>query len=289
MLRRVARRLTSASLNLADSAPPRLHFMASDSALAAASLVRLRAQLPASLLAASASDADVIVVLGGDGFLLETLHRTMALQKRIYGLNCGTVGFLLNKLQLDEDGAVDEDSGGGLSLIDRIAQAEETILHPLEMTATTSLGVQRHLAINEVSLLRQTRQAANIRIYIDGVVRCDNLVADGVIVATPAGSTAYNLSAQGPIVPLGVNLLALTPLSAFRPRRWKGALLASKSRIRLETLQPHKRPISATADWGEVRDVLDVEIVERRDISLHMLFDKAHNLEDRILNEQFIT
>lgn len=257
--------------------------MASDSPLAVASQARLRAQVPLSSQATTASEADVIVVLGGDGFLLETLHRTMALKKPLYGMNCGTVGFLLNKLHLDGDA---EDR---CSLLSRIEQAEETVLHPLEMTATTSLGVQKHLAINEVSLLRQTRQAANIRIYIDGVVRCDNLVADGVIVATPAGSTAYNLSAQGPIIPLGVNLLALTPLSAFRPRRWKGALLNSKSRIRLETLQPQKRPISATADWGEVRDVLDVEIVERRDIALHMLFDKAHNLEDRILNEQFIT
>jgi NAD+ kinase len=279
-------------MHLVTSPTPRLFFMASDSPLAASSLVRLRALVPASLQATSASDADVIVVLGGDGFLLETLHRTMALKKRIYGMNCGTVGFLLNKLHLDDDDVVVAVGSAGdvaESLIDRIEQAEETVLHPLEMTATTSLGVQKHLAINEVSLLRQTRQAANIRIYIDGVVRCENLVADGVIVATPAGSTAYNLSAQGPIVPLGVNLLALTPLSAFRPRRWKGALLASKSRIRLETLQPQKRPISATADWGEVRDVLDVEIVERRDISLHLLFDKAHNLEDRILNEQFIT
>lgn len=256
--------------------------MASDSALAQSSLVRLRTQVPSSSRVSSANEADVIVVLGGDGFLLETLHRTMALHKPIYGLNCGTVGFLLNKLHLDGEAV-------GESLVDRIAQAELTTLHPLEMTATTSHGVQRHLAINEVSLLRQTRQAANIRIYIDGVVRCETLVADGVIVATPAGSTAYNLSAQGPIVPLGVNLLALTPLSAFRPRRWKGALLASKSRIRLETLQPQKRPISATADWGEVRDVLDVEIIERRDIGLRLLFDKAHNLEDRILNEQFIT
>lgn len=270
---------SAAELNVSSGARvvlQKLCFMAGEQAVAQTALAELRRLYPAHK-AVSASEADVIVALGGDGFLLEVLHRTMSLHKPIYGMNCGTVGFLLNQRQIDS------------ALAERILMAEQTVLHPLEMTATTSSGVQKHLAINEVSLLRQTRQAANIRVHIDGIVRCDTLVSDGVIVATPAGSTAYNLSAQGPIVPLGVNLLALTPLAAFRPRRWKGALLSSSSRIRLETLQPQKRPISATADWVEVRDVLDVEVVERRDIALRLLFDTAHNLEDRILNEQFIT
>ncbi len=254
----------------------KLCFMAGAQPTAQAVLGELRKMFPEHRNFTPA-DADVIVALGGDGFLLEVLHRTMDVQKPVYGINCGTVGFLLNQRNIDE------------ALVERILLAEQTVLHPLEMTATTVLGVQKHLAINEVSLLRQTRQTANVRVLIDGIERCENLVSDGVIIATPAGSTAYNLSAQGPIIPLGVNLLALTPLAPFRPRRWKGALLPSNSRITLETLQPQKRPISATADWVEVRDVLQVEVVERRDITLRLLFDASYNLEARMLQEQFIT
>ncbi len=220
--------------------------------------------------------ADVIVALGGDGFMLRTLHQYMCRNLPIFGMNYGSVGFLMNAYRLAD-------------LPHRLEVAETAVLHPLRMTAQDALG-DRHqaLAINEVSLLRETRQAAKIRISIDGRVRLDELACDGVIVATPAGSTAYNLSAHGPIIPLNVDILALTPISPFRPRRWRGALLPRRAKVRLEILEHDKRPVSAVADLTEVRDVVDVEIVEAPEVNLQLLFDPEHNLEERILDEQFI-
>jgi NAD+ kinase len=224
---------------------------------------------------AAPDEADVIVALGGDGFMLQTLHRHMNLEIPIYGMNQGTVGFLMNSFEAD-------------GLLDRIDRAETAVLHPLRMKATQESGsMQEALAINEVSLLRQSRQAAKISISIDGRVRIPELVCDGVLVATPAGSTAYNLSAHGPILPLDAGVMALTPISAFRPRRWRGALLPRNAKVEFEILDPYKRPVSAVADTTEVRDVVVVSIYEERSIALRLLFDPEHNLEERILNEQF--
>jgi NAD+ kinase len=221
-------------------------------------------------------EAEIIVALGGDGFMLETLHDNIERGARIFGMNCGTVGFLMN--------AYDEER-----LPERLSKAEEVTLRPLRMTAETLGGeTLEALAINEVSLLRESRQAAQIRIEVDGILRMPELICDGVLVATPAGSTAYNLSAHGPIVPIGAPLLALTPISAFRPRRWRGALLPNTARVVFEALQPRKRPVSATADYTEVREVLRVEVVEDQSISLRLLFDPEHNLEQRIIQEQFV-
>ncbi|MCJ9430178.1 NAD kinase [Kordiimonas marina] len=221
------------------------------------------------------SEADVIVALGGDGFMLQTLHTYMGQNVPIFGMNKGTVGFLMNEYQDDD-------------LIARIGQAERFTLHPLRMRATRCDGeIVEYLAVNEVSLLRETRQAAKIRIAIDGKVRLPELVGDGVLVATPAGSTAYNLSAHGPIIPMGADLLALTPLSAFRPRRWRGALLPSSVNVELTVIHPQKRPVSAVADMHEVRDVRHVFIEEARDVSLNLLFDAEHSLAERIFTEQF--
>ncbi len=220
-------------------------------------------------------DAQVIVALGGDGFMIETLHRYVRCDAPIYGMNRGTVGFLMNAYALD-------------GLMERLAGAELTVLHPLRMVASSEDGsTVEALAINEVSLLRETRQAAKIRILVDDRVRLPELVCDGVLVATPAGSTAYNLSAHGPVIPLGSSLLALTPISAFRPRRWRGALLTSRASIRFETVEPWKRPVSAVADFTEVRNVRDVRVSEDRGVRLKLLFDPQHNLEERIVGEQF--
>lgn len=225
----------------------------------------------------SPADADVIVVLGGDGFMLETLHKTMKKNKKIYGMNRGTVGFLMNTYARD-------------GLFERLKRAQDVILHPLNMQAETVDGeIFEALAINEVSFLRETRQAAKLRISIDDVVRLPELVCDGLIVTTPAGSTAYNLSASGPILPLGADLLAMTPISPFRPRRWRGAILPHTACIVVEPIHPHKRPVSAVADSVEVRDIVRVSIHEERNRRLHLLFDPEHNLEERILNEQFMT
>ena len=223
------------------------------------------------------AEADVIVVLGGDGFMLETLHKTMKKNKKIYGMNRGTVGFLMNTYARD-------------GLFERLKRAQDVILHPLNMQAETVDGeIFEALAINEVSFLRETRQAAKLRISIDDVVRLPELVCDGLIVTTPAGSTAYNLSASGPILPLGADLLAMTPISPFRPRRWRGAILPHTACIVVEPIHPHKRPVSAVADAVEVRDIVRVSIHEERNRRLHLLFDPEHNLEERILNEQFMT
>ena len=220
-------------------------------------------------------DADVIVALGGDGFMLESLHGFIDRGVPIYGMNRGTVGFLMN--DYNEEG-----------LIERLEAAEVTVLHPLQMIAKTVDGeTTTALAINEVSVLRQSRQASKIRISIDGKVRTPELICDGVLVATAAGSTAYNLSAHGPILPVGSDILALTPISAFRPRRWHGALLPAHAKISFAVLEAEKRPISAVADYTEVRNVVEVDVAERRDISLSILFDAGHGLEERIINEQF--
>jgi NAD+ kinase len=220
-------------------------------------------------------DADVIVALGGDGFMLQTLHETLQLDIPIYGINRGTFGFLMNEYNIE-------------GLEERIENAMSYNLHPLRMRATCVKGKKHNfLAINEVSLLRETRQAAKIRITVDEKVRMEELVADGVIVSTPAGSTAYNHSAFGPIIPLGSNVLALTAISAFRPRRWHGALLPHDSTVVFDILWHKKRPVSAVADMQEVRDVIQVEISEARDVTFTLLFDKEHNLEERIFMEQF--
>jgi NAD+ kinase len=250
---------------------PSLSFVASE---------RPEAQLARRLLIArygsvDVDQADVIVALGGDGFMLETLHADLKRRTPVYGMNRGSVGFLMNDYEEDD-------------LPARIAAAGRAVIYPLQMDATVESGeVSSGLAINEVSLLRQTRQSAKIRISIDGKVRLDELSCDGCMVATPAGSTAYNLSAHGPIIPLDSRVLALTPISAFRPRRWRGALLPHEARVTFEVLEADKRPVSAVADNLEVRRVARVEIRERRDIALVMLFDAGRSFEERVLAEQF--
>jgi len=219
--------------------------------------------------------ASVAVTLGGDGSMLETLHRVLERRIPVYGMNCGSVGFLMNTF--DED-----------DLPDRLSRAQPTELHPLRMRATTRAGeVCEALAFNEVSLLRQLRQSAKIRIVVDGTVRLAELTCDGVLIATPAGSTAYNLSAHGPIVPLSTNLLPLTPISAFRPRRWRGALLPSTARVLFEVLEADKRPTAAVADFTEVRDVEAVAVQEDRSVTVTVLFDPDRGLSERIIAEQF--
>jgi NAD+ kinase len=253
------------------AALPRLTILAAETAEAQAAQARLVARWGQH----PPEDADVIVALGGDGFLLETLHRCVGRDRPVFGMNCGSVGFLLNDFH-------EEDLPG------RVGAARKVLLHPLRMRATTTDGkVHEALGINEVSVLRQTRQTAKLRITIDKVERISELICDGAIVSTPAGSTAYNLSAHGPIIPLGAGILALTPISAFRPRRWRGALLPQRAMIVLDILEVAKRPVSAVADSTEVRNVVRVEIAEDRDVSLSLLFDPGKTLEERILKEQF--
>ena len=249
----------------------RLAFVASERPEAQDALAQLKARYGST----PEADADVVVALGGDGFMLETLHRTLPTGKPIYGMNRGSVGFLMNDYQEDD-------------LPARVAAAERTAIHPLKMHVECVDG-SRHeaLAINEVSLLRQTHQTAHLRIQIDGKERLKELACDGVLVATPAGSTAYNLSAHGPIIPLDAKVLALTPISAFRPRRWRGALLHHTAKVRIEVLEPERRPVSAVADNFEVRRVTDVQIAEDRSVGLVMLFDEGRSLEERVLAEQF--
>jgi NAD+ kinase len=249
-----------------------LSFRAAETPEAQAAL----AELAARYGQAPPERAEVIVALGGDGFMLDTLRAGIERPVPIYGMNLGTVGFLLNDYRLE-------------ALPARIAAAGSVTLHPLRMRARCRDGrVQHGLGINEVSLFRETRQAAHLTIEIDGVVRLEQLICDGVLVATPAGSTAYNLSAHGPILPTSANLLALTPISAFRPRRWRGALLPSQTRFVLRVINPDKRPVSAVADHTEIRDVVEVEVWEDRSIDLTLLFDPEHNFEERILKEQFV-
>jgi len=219
--------------------------------------------------------ADVIVALGGDGFMLRTLHRTMQLNRPVYGMKLGTVGFLMNHYHKDD-------------LLIYLNRAQPTLLRPLLMEALSESGTTIvSLAFNEVSLLRQTKQAAHIRVSLNGEIKLEELICDGIIVSTPAGSTAYNLSAHGPILPLSSQLLALTPISPFRPRRWRGAILRGNTVVKFDILDPYKRPVSATADSNEVRDVVEVTIRESADKTMTLLFDPEHNLDDRILNEQF--
>ena len=223
----------------------------------------------------SHEEAQVIVALGGDGFMLETLHASLACGKPIYGMNRGSIGFLMNDFEEND-------------LLARINAAERAVIHPLAMTALDAQGrTYNALAINEVSLLRQTRQTAKLKVSIDGKVRMAELFCDGLLVATPAGSTAYNLSAHGPIVPIEAKVLALTPISAFRPRRWRGALLSQNAKVRIEVLEAEKRPVSAVADNFEVRDVVEVQVAEDRSRSLTMMFDAGRSLEERMLAEQF--
>ncbi|GAC1343942.1 MAG: NAD kinase [Acetobacteraceae bacterium] len=256
-----------------DRTPARVAFAAAPTPLAAESKARLVAQLGDY----AAADAEVIVCLGGDGFMLEVLHRLLVAGSRtpVYGMNCGSVGFLMNSYAENDLSA-------------RLSRAQAAVLHPLRMHAVTVAGVvEEALALNEVSLLRQLRQAAKIRITVDGRVRLQELICDGVLVSTPAGSTAYNLSAHGPIVPLSANLLPLTPISAFRPRRWRGALLPSTADVVFEVLEREKRPVAAVADFTEVRDVASVAVSEDRSIFTTVLFDPDQGLSERIVAEQF--
>ena len=224
-----------------------------------------------------AADADAIIALGGDGFMLRTLRRNMTLVRRglpVYGMNKGTIGFLMNEYTEGD-------------LLDRLNAAEAATVKPLKMTAKGAGGTFEELAFNEVSLYRQTQQAAHIKISVDGKTRLERLIADGVMLATPAGSTAYNLSAHGPVVPLGAHILALTPISAFRPRRWRGALLNADATVEFEISDPEKRPVAASADNLEMRNITHVKVAQDHGTSLTLLFDKEHGLGEKILREQF--
>ena len=249
----------------------RIHFVASPIPDAKVALERLAAKYGN----VTPQDADVIVALGGDGLMLQTLHRFMTMGKPIYGMHRGTVGFLMNEFYYDD-------------LPEHLAKARVTVIHPLLMRAHDDDGdtIEFH-AFNEVSLFRQTYQAARLRILIDGEERLPELVADGLLLATPAGSTAYNLSAQGPIIPINSPLMALTAISPFRPRRWRGALLPDTARVRIDVLEPEKRPVAAVADHDEVRAVCSVDIQMDHGIAMQMLFDPGHSLDERILREQF--
>jgi NAD+ kinase len=252
---------------------PRVAFVASDAEAAQRALRDLRQRYGTI----DPEWADVIVPLGGDGFMLETLHRFVGSGKPVFGMHRGSVGFLMNPYRLD-------------GLCERLVSATPVELHPLEMIARQTDGRgHRAIAFNEVSLLRETRQAAKLRVTVDDIVRLEELMADGILLATPVGSTAYNLSAHGPIVPLGAGILALTPISAFRPRRWRGALLPHGVQVRIDALESDKRPVSAVADFTEVRDVVSVEIHENRDIGVTALFDGDANLEERVFKEQFLS
>jgi NAD+ kinase len=223
----------------------------------------------------SPSKADVVVALGGDGLMLQTLRRAMKADKPIYGMHRGTVGFLMNEYR--ERG-----------LRERLEASQTTVIHPLVMRARDVKGkLHEHYAINEVSLFRQTYQVARLSISVDGKERLPELMADGVLVSTPAGSTAYNLSAQGPIIPINAPMMAVTPISPFRPRRWRGALLPDSARVTVRVIDPDRRPVAAVADHTEVRSVRDVDIRMDHSVSMQMLFDPGHSLEERILSEQF--
>ena len=251
--------------------PGRVAFSASSATLAQESFARLIARYGAC----EAEQAEVVVTLGGDGQMLETLHRAVVNGLPVYGMNCGSVGFLMNTFSED-------------NLLERLNSAQEAELHPLRMHAVTATGtVEEALAFNEVSLLRQLRQGAKIRVTVDGRVRLAELMCDGILLSTPAGSTAYNLSAHGPIVPLSANLLPLTPISAFRPRRWRGALLPASADVLFEVLENDKRPVAAVADFTEVRNVLSVAVSEDRSVSVAVLFDPDQGLSERIIAEQF--
>ncbi|MEM7242949.1 MAG: NAD kinase [Pseudomonadota bacterium] len=250
----------------------KIHFTASRAASAQEALTVLSAQYGSVPL----PDAEVIVALGGDGFMLETLQGTEEINCPVYGMNRGTVGFLMNEYAEDD-------------LLARLDAAEDTIIHPLHMSAETDEGgAVVDLAINEVSLLRAGPQAAKLRIIIDGRVRLEELVCDGVLLSTPAGSTAYNYSAHGPILPVGSEVLALTPMAAYRPRRWRGAILPQAAKVRFEIIEPEKRPVSATADGKGACIIRAVDIETHFDLTHRILFDPGHGLEERLIREQFI-
>ena len=251
----------------------RVAFVASDAEAAQQALI----DLSRSYGTVDPTEAEIIVSLGGDGFMLETLHRFVGSGVPIFGMHRGSVGFLMNPYQLE-------------GLPERLEATQRVTLYPLEMRAIGESGaVACAMAFNEVSLLRETRQAAKLRISVDGVVRLDDLMADGILLATPVGSTAYNLAAHGPIIPLDAEILALTPISAFRPRRWRGALLHHGAHVRIDALETDKRPVSAVADFTEVRDITAVEIVEKRNVEMTLLFDRDANLQERVFKEQFLT
>ena len=253
------------------SSSPRLAFVAANTIAARTA----KAALEKRYGLVSPADAEAIVALGGDGMMLQTLHRNLRRRTPIFGMNLGTVGFLMNQYR-------------AAGLPGRIRKARHVALTPLRMVATNARGQRSEaIAINEVSLLRSSRQTARIAVSVDGTSRIPDLYCDGAIVATPAGSTAYNLSAHGPILPLGAGLLALTPINAFRPRRWRGALLPRASRVDLTILDPRKRPVAAAADSVEIANVTRVVVTEATDIELTLLFDPEHDLEERILKEQF--
>lgn len=249
----------------------KIHFYASDTSRAELAFRTLSEKYGQS----DAQSCDTIVILGGDGTMLEALHKYQDFTQPVYGMNFGSVGFLMNPYN---DG----------DLVEKIKAARSATIHPLKMTATDIHGnTHEAVAFNEVSLLRETRQAARLKITVKDIVRIPELVCDGILLATPAGSTAYNLSAQGPILPLSANVLALTPISAFRPRRWRGALVPSQLKVRIESLDSDKRPVSATADSQEFRDVVSLDIHQSKSISRTLMFDPEHHLEERILKEQF--
>jgi NAD+ kinase len=250
----------------------KIAFVAARSESAQAALAELKARYPH----VSEREADVIVALGGDGLMLEALHANMTRGIPIYGMNRGTIGFLMNEYRAE-------------GLPERLEAASAVRLNPLRMRARGVNGaVVEAYAVNEVSLLRETRQAAKLRIVIDGIERIPELICDGILLATPAGSTAYNLSAHGPILPLNAGILALTPISAFRPRRWRGALLDRSAKVEIEILECDKRPVSAVADMTEVRDVAKVKIRSDRKVAMTLLFDPDQHLSERILKEQFM-
>ena len=251
---------------------PKIAFAASDTQTAQSALEVLSARYGNADL----GQAEVIMALGGDGFMLQTLHATQHLDTPVYGMNRGTVGFLMNEYHADD-------------LPFRLAAAEEEVINPLSMIAKTVDGtVHEALAINEVSLLRAGPQAAKLRIYVDDKLRMKELVCDGALVSTPAGSTAYNYSAHGPILPIGSDVLALTAMAAFRPRRWRGALLPKTAKVRFEVVNPAKRPVMADADSRSVNNVASVEIHSDPSIAHRILFDPGHGLEERLIQEQFV-
>jgi NAD+ kinase len=257
--------------NESDMKYRRIAFLASDTPQARSALSRLKKRYGNADPAA----ADVVVALGGDGHMLQILHRFVSSGIPIYGMNRGSIGFLMNDY-------VEAD------LPARLNAAEPAVIHPLRMTATDVAGsTTKSIAFNEVSLLRQRSQAAKLRLTVDGKVRLEELICDGVLLSTPAGSTAYNLSAHGPILPVNSPLLVLTPISAFRPRRWRGAILPHSAQVTITVLEHEKRPVAAVADHGEVRDVVSVEIAEDKKRSVRILFDANHSLAERVLDEQF--
>lgn len=251
---------------------PRIHFTASNAELAEAAFGRLVQRYGHHPL----ERAEIVVALGGDGFMLQTLHATQGRGLPVYGMNRGTVGFLMNAYSEDD-------------LVARLSAAEETVINPLRMRATRKDGtIHEMLAINEVSLLREGPQAAKLRIFVDGRLRMQELVCDGALISTPAGSTAYNYSAHGPILPIDSEVLALTAIAPFRPRRWRGALLPKAARVEVEVLNPDRRPVMADADSRSVRHVTRVQIASAADVSHRLLFDHGHGLEERLLREQFV-